>query len=655
MQILPNYACFIGTIQRLLAAFRVAEWHKMIIAVKKTRILTRVCVAVGLFASLYQILFMRTIFWAFIICCANVFNAVGQETNVVKATAVLKQATIFQNQAELSHAVTVQIPEGQTELSIDNVSGFINSATIQIKGGKGLTVLNTSAQAPTQATTETAKVRMWRDSVANLQNKIDDLNTQMEVNAEVRQVLSANKELKATTGLSVAELTKLLDFYKQKLNTLFQERQELQNRLNTLNTAKEKAQQNLQAEIAKNTTVAGKISVVLQANYAAKQELTVVYVTNNASWTPTYELRATDFTKPLQVVFKASIYQNTGLNWRGVALKLNSGVPGDYSVLPSLKPWFLRFLEDEVVVMGYSADAVETQIQGKAAGVAGASSSVRIRGSSSIKSGNAPLYIVDGVPMEASEALAISPNRIKKVDVLKDASASALYGSRAQNGVVLITTKTDLSDDIAVNDKATEIEYSIETPTDLPSDTKPKYLTLNTQQTPADFTYAIWAGRANHAFAVATVQNWEKLQLLPGAASIFWNDDLVGKTYLGTANTNDSLQLNLGVDKRIAVKKEKQADFSKTRFIGSNVQQSVQYAITVRNNKTKEVAITVYDQIPLSTGTSIDVFDVDVNGGNLNPETGMVQWQYKLATGESKLIKLGYTVKYPKDKTIALP
>ncbi|TAF97788.1 MAG: mucoidy inhibitor MuiA family protein [Bacteroidetes bacterium] len=598
---------------------------------------------------------MRSFLWVLIVCCTMAGKVMGQEASLVKVTAVLKQATIFQNQAELSHVVSVQIPEGQTELMIDNVSGFINPATIQIKGGKGLTVLNTSAQAPTQATTETAAVRLWRDSVENLQNKIDNLNTQMEVNAEVRQVLSANKELKATTGLSVVELTKLLEFYKQKLNTLFQERQELQTRLNALTIAKEKAQQNLQAEIAKNTSVAGKISVVLQANYAARQELTVVYVTSNASWTPTYELRATDFTKPLQVVFKASIYQNTGLNWRGVALKLNSGVPGDYSVLPSLKPWFLRFLEDEVVVMGYSADAVENQLQGRAAGVTVESPNIKIRGNTSFKSSNTPMYVVDGVAMEAAEALAISPNRIKNVNVLKEASATALYGSRAQNGVVLITTKTDLADDVAVSDKATETEYSIETPTDLPSDTKPKYLTLNTQQTPANFSYAIWAGKANHAFAVATVQNWEKLQLLPGAASIFWNDDLVGKTYLGMANTNDSLQLNLGVDKRIVVKKEKQADYSKTKFIGSNVQQSVQYAITVRNNKTKEVAVTVYDQIPLSTGTSIDVFDVDVNGGNLNPETGMVQWQYKLATGESKLIKLGYTVKYPKDKTIRLP
>ncbi|TAE59049.1 MAG: DUF4140 domain-containing protein, partial [Bacteroidetes bacterium] len=214
---------------------------------------------------------MRSFLWVLIVCCTMAGKVMGQEASLVKVTAVLKQATIFQNQAELSHVVSVQIPEGQTELMIDNVSGFINPATIQIKGGKGLTVLNTSAQAPTQATTETAAVRLWRDSVENLQNKIDNLNTQMEVNAEVRQVLSANKELKATTGLSVVELTKLLEFYKQKLNTLFQERQELQTRLNALTIAKEKAQQNLQAEIAKNTSVAGKISVVLQANYAARQ------------------------------------------------------------------------------------------------------------------------------------------------------------------------------------------------------------------------------------------------------------------------------------------------------------------------------------------------------------------------------------------------
>ena len=86
-------------------------------------------------------------------------------------------------------------------------------------------------------------------------------------------------------------------------------------------------------------------------------------------------------------------------------------------------------------------------IQGKAAGVnviqpngePGAGMVVRIRGNSSIGASNDPLYVVDGVPM--TEINFLAPNDIESMQILKDASSAAIYGSRAANGVVLITTK----------------------------------------------------------------------------------------------------------------------------------------------------------------------------------------------------------------------
>ncbi len=90
-------------------------------------------------------------------------------------------------------------------------------------------------------------------------------------------------------------------------------------------------------------------------------------------------------------------------------------------------------------------------IQGKVAGVTvqqtsgspGAGMTVRIRGASSISASNDPLYVVDGVPVgEGAYAIAyLSPNDIESMQILKDASSAAIYGSRAANGVVLITTK----------------------------------------------------------------------------------------------------------------------------------------------------------------------------------------------------------------------
>ncbi|MEO9482145.1 MAG: TonB-dependent receptor [Ekhidna sp.] len=88
-------------------------------------------------------------------------------------------------------------------------------------------------------------------------------------------------------------------------------------------------------------------------------------------------------------------------------------------------------------------------LQGQAAGVLsqsssgqpGAGASVLIRGASSINSSTQPLYILDGVPIDAAEFETINPNDIENVSVLKDASSSAIYGSRGANGVIVITSK----------------------------------------------------------------------------------------------------------------------------------------------------------------------------------------------------------------------
>lgn len=126
---------------------------------------------------------------------------------------------------------------------------------------------------------------------------------------------------------------------------------------------------------------------------------------------------------------------------------------------------------DEVVVVGYGTqkkqditgsvvsvgegkftEGVNTNafqmINGKAAGVnvsqtssaPGASTKIQIRGAGSINSSNAALVVVDGLP--GVDPSSINPSDIKSIEVLKDASAAAIYGTRAANGVVLITTKS---------------------------------------------------------------------------------------------------------------------------------------------------------------------------------------------------------------------
>lgn len=153
-------------------------------------------------------------------------------------------------------------------------------------------------------------------------------------------------------------------------------------------------------------------------------------------------------------------------------------IQGRTTVDVSLKP--LTIAGDEVVVIGYGtvqkrdltgsvssvseedfntgAQAnVDQLIQGRVPGVhmtqtsgePGARASIRIRGTNSITAGNEPLYVIDGMPGAPLNSL--DPGDIESIEILKDASATAIYGSRGANGVILITTKQGQAGDIQVS------------------------------------------------------------------------------------------------------------------------------------------------------------------------------------------------------------
>nr|WP_312076194.1 SusC/RagA family TonB-linked outer membrane protein [Chryseobacterium sp.] len=121
-----------------------------------------------------------------------------------------------------------------------------------------------------------------------------------------------------------------------------------------------------------------------------------------------------------------------------------------------------------------SITSPEQLIQGKASGIQitnnsgapGAGSTIRIRGGASLNASNDPLIVIDGVPVDnngisgASNPLAlINPNDIESFNILKDASATAIYGSRASNGVIIITTKKGTSGRLKLNYTTTTSLY----------------------------------------------------------------------------------------------------------------------------------------------------------------------------------------------------
>ncbi|MDR3681311.1 MAG: mucoidy inhibitor MuiA family protein [Flavipsychrobacter sp.] len=193
--------------------------------------------------------------------------------------------------------------------------------------------------------------------------------------------------------------------------------------------------------------------------------------------------------------------------------------------------------------------------------------------------------------------------------------------------------------------------YDIETPYSIPAGQK-QQVDINTQKLPVTYRFYVYPKADNNAYLQAQLTDWGNVDITPGSANIYFGGTYVGQTYIDLHTVTDTLTFSLGRDKKIVVKRIQDTKMRSTKTIGSNVKEQYGYTITVRNTHAQPVDIVVADQVPVSTDKDISIEDIETSGGNYNETTGEVNWHLTLNANEAKDLKLGYTIKYPKGKTL---
>jgi TonB-dependent SusC/RagA subfamily outer membrane receptor len=589
----------------------------------------------------------------------------GNEKNSVPAQ--LTSATVYRSGAELIHTATATLKQGNNELVIEGLSNSLDINSVQIGCDEKITIMSVTFSTDyLKPETKPASVKRWEDSLETLNKEMLKIQAVLNTNRDLQEVLKANRDLRGTqNGLSVAELVKMMDYYKNK--TL-----ELQNEINlyadkeqNLDRIIQKIKLQLNEEEQKNTKMAGKLTLQLLSPAAAAGRFTISYITAKAYWNPYYDLRVDNITQPVTLVYKAKLVQTTGLDWKQVKLTLATSNPGTNNIAPVLKSWFLTYANFLQGMNNATASNYIQSLEGRVAGLSKPASldevavtgyypsdaDIRLRGGATGKDAT-PLYVLDGKIISQKEFQHIDAVAIKNVEVLKDGTATAMYGTRGVNGVILVTLKDNIGDYLTVKDNALNVTYIIDIPYDVPGNGKEQSVVLKESPVNAVYKYYSVPKMDKDAYLLGEITNWEQLNLLAGEANIIFEGTYTGKTFIDPASTNDTLNLTLGRDKRIAVKKEKLKDFSSVKFLGNNKKQVFTYEITVKNNKKEAVQLVLKDQYPLSTNKEIEVELIESSGAADNPELGVLTWKLQLAPGESKKLRVGYSVKYTRDKFI---
>ena len=583
----------------------------------------------------------------------------GDEKNTV--TSTVKSVTVYRNGAEMIHTATANLVKGSSELVIEGISNTLDINSLQVNCPSTVTILGVEFSNQYLVNEmATPAMKKIQDSIEITKDKIQAIDISIATTEDLLSVLKSNKEIKGSqTGLSVAELMKLMDYYKLKSA-------ELQNDLSSLKIRRQKQQEllnklslQLNEEQKKNTKSAGRVILQLSAALNVNSEFTISYLTANAYWTPYYDLKVDNIKSPINLIYKAKISQTTGIDWKKVKLSLSTSLPSQYGAAPLLRSWFLSYINpvsrmNKQLAMSNSIQSFnEKSISQLDEVVVSGYSSVKVRGAASV-SGSEPIYIVNGAEMSSYDYSRLDPSSIKKIDILKDASATSLYGSRAANGAVIIDLKDGLDDYVTIAENEMDVTYDIDLPYDVPTNGKQQIATLKEANMAGVFKYYAVPKLDKEAYLLAEISDWEKLNLLPGEANIIFEGTYVGKSFIDPASTSDTLNLTLGKDKRVIVKREKLVDFSSVKFLGSNKLQTFTYELTVKNNKKDAVNFILKDQYPISTNKDIEVELLSDGGAQINKEIGVLTWKLQLAPNESKTVRFSYSVKYPKGKTLNL-
>jgi TonB-dependent SusC/RagA subfamily outer membrane receptor len=600
-------------------------------------------------------------------------TAIAFAQKPIFTSAKVKAATVYFNAAELQQTTSVNLPVGTSEIVIKNVADYLNENTVQIGAPSSVTVLSVQFTqnyiSEYEIDESNPAIKKVRDSITLVQKEIKKVQIDKVSNSKTIELIDKNQMVAGTNnGLNVAELMKLADYYKNK-------RTELSNSYDSLDEKEAKLNlklQNLNTKLEINTqkedkSSQGKLVLQVMNEVAGNVNLDINYITNSATWNPFYDLRVDSVKDPINMMYKAQVTQNSGIDWKKVKLTLSSGNPNQNNQAPLLSSWFLRYQEEGKDYNyyrgnGYSyrdGDVKSNAIQSLEGRVAGLqiedkykeNSKIVIRGARSMTGSNEALVVIDGSIADNETLKQMPPETIKSVNVLKGAQASALYGEQGLNGVVVVTTK-QMDDYTEINENQLNVSFDIDIPYDILSNGKAHSVALKEIKLPATYKYYAAPRVDKEAFLLAEINDYSKYNLLPGEANIIFEGLYVGKTNINPNQTADTLNLSMGRDKKISIKREKVVDKSGTKFLSSYKEQTFTYDLTVRNNKKEDVQMLLKDQYPLSTDKEITIELLDDGNAKVNTETGIMTWELKLAPNETKKIRISYKVKYPKDKVI---
>lgn len=516
----------------------------------------------------------------------------------IKIDSEIKAVTVFLNGAQINRTAEVSLVKGNNTVRFTGLFQYITKNSVQVSGQKGVIIVSVNQETNyMENADEPSDVKVMRMELDALESKLRIQNDEAFVlQAEKEMILANSNIIGYEEGVDPVNLMDIADYYRQNLNNIDFALLEIERNKKELYKKINDYKAEIRSQGYRLNQPKGEIVVKISADQSGTKLINFSYLVNHAGWSPSYDVRSKDISGPIGLTYKGNVYQNTNVDWTQVKLKLSTGNPSVGGSKPEFVAWHLSAYD-------------KTKNKSRSGGG-------KRRGN------KAAAYTYDSYAEKEEMS----------------------YEADDEGGSV--------ADYTTVNEAGVNTEFEIALPYSVPADGKKLSVEVQTHELPVEYEYYAVPKLDPDAFLISKVSGWDDLYLLPGGTNIYYQGTFVGNSYINTNTTDDTLTLSLGRDNNIVVKRDVMKDLCSNQTIGSNKKTEKVFDISVKNTRKSPIRIKIEDQIPISTDKDISIESVDLNGGKLDEDTGIVTWILELGPGENKSVQFKFAVKYPKDKYI---
>lgn len=548
-----------------------------------------------------------------------VFHVGATEKEIVKST--LTDVTVYSQGAQLSHRASFSIKPGQTEIMIENISPYIDPKSIQVKASGSMVILDSrySLYYPQPANLSEdgvplkvkKDIKLLEDSLKTMAFDLQEIQDEIDVWNATKNIIAGNGTVK-----NVGKVNDSLNILKQSVEYYSTKIMELNKKLLSLNKRKaEKLEKKRQMEErlndlrnyangeivqdSKANQPIPRVIVTVSATEAVSGKLQLSYLVSNAGWTPLYDLRSDASTGKINLTYKAQVHQNTGIDWNDVKLSISTNNPYANKTKPELSHWYIDYY-------AYRQDY--------------------------------------------DKKSAISTERYKSAAPAVQSQAFNMGYTFSQKDEVALTADQFTT----VVNQLISAEFKIDLPYTIKSNNENHIVFVKQKDLDTKFRYYSVPKLDNGVYLVAQMTKLDELQLVPAKANIYFDGSYIGETYIDPTNMDDTLNLSMGRDPNIVVKRTLQKKDSKDKIVAERRERSFSYLIEVRNLKSSNVDIVIQDQVPITQNGDINIETGDLNKAKFDSTTGLIEWTLSIKPKELKTIDYSFKVKHAKDKQVNL-